>query len=72
VPQRDSIGTIDVFVGQVEIVIAVLRDYRRQWSDDSQERVGARQAAVGALPSVDWLWRATSCEPPWIQPPDLH
>lgn len=28
--------TIDVFVGQVEIVIAVLRDYRRQWSDDSQ------------------------------------
>lgn len=62
--------TIDVFIGQVETVIAVLRDYRRQWSDDSQRRVGARQAAVAALPSVDWLWRATSCEPPWIQAPD--
>ena len=57
----------DVLIAEVERLLSVLRDYRRGWSSNAVARAERRRAVAGALPPVDWLWRALERSDHWVE-----
>lgn len=57
----------EIFIGQVERLLAVMREYRRGWNDDAATRVERRTAVAPDLPAVDWLWQAVERSSTWIE-----
>lgn len=55
-----------IFVGCVERLLELLREYRRGWSDDAEARGERRRAVANDLPALDWLWRAVVQSSVWV------
>lgn len=56
--ERTRLIEQSVFAGEVEGLLATLREYRRGYRDDAKERAQARARAETGLPPLDWLWSA--------------
>jgi len=57
----------DVFADQVERLLALVREYRRGWSDDAAIRASRRAAVEPDLPTPGWLWRALELSSVWVE-----
>jgi hypothetical protein len=57
----------NLVVAEVEKLLAIVREYRRGWNDDSAVRAERRRAVAGSLPPADWLWRAVEQAEVWIE-----
>ncbi|HEY1776478.1 MAG TPA: helicase C-terminal domain-containing protein [Solirubrobacteraceae bacterium] len=57
----------DVFVAEIERLVAILREYRRGWNEDAGVRAERRTAVAGQLPPPDWLWRAAEASEQWVE-----
>lgn len=57
----------DVFVGEVERLLGLMRDYRRGWSDDAEARAASREAVASVVPSRGWLYDATAATDDWVE-----
>ena len=66
--ERVRVMNRQVFVGQVDRVLALTREYRRGWSEDALTRVARRRAVEPSLPALDWLWQATERSSVWVVP----
>jgi hypothetical protein len=56
-----------VLVAEIERLLAVIREYRRGWSDDAGVRAERRAAVADLVPPLDWLWRTTELDEPWVE-----
>ena len=57
----------EIFIAQVERLLAVMREYRRGWNDDAATRAERRRAVSPDLPPVDWIWEAIERSSAWIE-----
>jgi RAD3-like DEAD/DEAH box helicase len=57
----------EVFVQQVEQLLALAREYRRGWTDDAATRAARRNVVEADLPAVDWLWQAIEGSSVWVE-----
>lgn len=64
--ERVRLLGVEVLADQVEKILAVLRGYRREWSNDASNRDRARNAAVADLPPLDWFWRGLEGADDWV------
>jgi hypothetical protein len=61
----------DVLVAEVERLLAVVREYRRGWTEDAATRAARRAAVSPDLPRADWLWRSLERADVWVEPVTL-
>jgi len=64
--ERVRLITVDALVGEVDNLLALLREYRGRWDDDVAARKAARDAVASELPGLDWLWRAVESAEDWV------
>jgi O6-methylguanine-DNA--protein-cysteine methyltransferase len=62
----------ELFVAEVERLLAVVVDYRRGWSADAATRAARRAAVAADVPAVDWLWQAVERSETWIEQASLE
>lgn len=62
----------DVFVGEVERLLGLLREYRSGWAEDAAARSGRRDAVERRLPPLDWLWLAAQRSNAWVEMDELE
>jgi hypothetical protein len=56
-----------LLVEEVDRILALVREYRRGWSDDAGARAARRRAVEAELPAVDWIYVAAERSNDWIE-----
>jgi Helicase C-terminal domain len=61
----------DLFIEQVNKLVAPFREYRRGWGTDSLARAARRSAVQSDLPAPDWLWKTLEATTVWVEAAEL-
>jgi hypothetical protein len=54
--ERSRLLNQDLLVEDTEVILALVREYRRGWQDEAAVRLERRRAVEGRVPPLDWLW----------------
>lgn len=60
-----------LLVGEMDLIVELVREYRRGWTEDSATRASNRASVADRVPVLDWLWRASETADAWVTAPSL-